>query len=353
MKILKKLITIVTAFALFAMPVMATHNPAVVDYTEEDVCEPTTLSAHITDENGTHKVGNMYLVVDDGDTVQSENIPTDGSDAEIMVGPFDETTTVYYRVFGGGERDYDDPAWNGYGDPGFGADVGDYGDTNGWGFVVAGTDNPNPFTTWHEVDVEGCDETAPLVQIDMPTDESYINGMVDISGFVTDDVELSHYNLSLYPGSVDLSDGDTHSGDRLNDTYWCTTPTSGTVALTDNFVGDFCTDWDTTMYPDGEYQIRLAARDAAGNRDLSDPENGGTSSVHVIQVMINNDDKDNDGVEVDVDCDDTDPENTAMQGTKACQLYTSGVMGKGIMKAAGLIKEFNEKSQAMDHAGKK
>lgn len=43
-----------------------------------------------------------------------------------------------------------------------------------------------------------------------------------------------------------------------------------------------------TKFTDGDYQIRLAARDAALNRDTSDPYTGNTSSVHVIRIIINN-----------------------------------------------------------------
>jgi hypothetical protein len=132
------------------------------------------------------------------------------------------------------------------------------------------------------------DNTAPIVSINAPSNGSLINGLVDIVGDVSDDTLLSHYNLSLYPGTTDLSDGDTHSSARLNDPNWCTTPISGTVNLSADFSGNLCTGWDTTNYTDGEYQIRLAARDAAGNRDLSDPYNGGTSSIHVITVTIDN-----------------------------------------------------------------
>ena len=39
--------------------------------------------------------------------------------------------------------------------------------------------------------------------------------------------------------------------------------------------------------------------------------------------------------------------------TKADQLSSSGIEGKGIANAPGLQKEFNEKSKAGDKAGKK
>jgi len=132
------------------------------------------------------------------------------------------------------------------------------------------------------------DTTAPVVEISSPLDDAVLGGFIDIVGSVTDDVELSHYNLSLYPETTDLSDGNTHSGDRLNDSRWCTSSTSGTVNLTDDFTGNLCTGWDTTQYDDGEYQIRLAARDAAGNRDTSNYDTGNTSSVHVIGIIIDN-----------------------------------------------------------------
>ncbi len=132
------------------------------------------------------------------------------------------------------------------------------------------------------------DNTAPVVEISSPLDGETVNGMINITGSISDNIELSHYNLSLYPGNVDLSDGDTHSSTRLNDTRWCTNPTSGTIYGGSDVAGNLCSDWDTNQYGDGEYQIRLAARDAAGNRDLSDPYNGGTSSVHVVRITIDN-----------------------------------------------------------------
>lgn len=147
----------------FGAMALAGHNGAVVS---EDVnsCEPTTISATITDPDAGHVTANMRLVVDtDAGAAQNALIPTDGSAAEISVGPFGTDTTVYWRVFGGGERDYDLPAWNGYGGPTFGADVGAYGAENGYGFVVAGTDDGNPFVTWNEVEVPAC---APEVKVD-------------------------------------------------------------------------------------------------------------------------------------------------------------------------------------------
>ena len=45
-------------------------------------------------------------------------------------------------------------------------------------------------------------------------------------------------------------------------------------------------------FPDGNYIIRFAARDAAGNRDLSgDPSLGGDDSQHIITVTVQNDEE--------------------------------------------------------------
>ena len=161
-----KLITIFVAisFALMAtlsmmMPVQAGHNGAVVSV-DENVCEATTISASIADEDGTHKVGNMRLVVDttDGDA-QSVVIPTNGDSVSLSVGPFftSDVTTVSWNVFGGGERSYDQPLWNGFGTPTFSSDISAYAAEVGtFNWVVAGTDDPNPFVNWNEVEVQGC-----------------------------------------------------------------------------------------------------------------------------------------------------------------------------------------------------
>ena len=62
-----------------------------------------------------------------------------------------------------------------------------------------------------------------------------------------------------------------------------------TVSLTDGITDEKIFEWDSTAWEDGEYLFRLAARDAAGNRDLDlDPSVGGDDSQHVIKVTVNN-----------------------------------------------------------------
>lgn len=121
------------------------------------------------------------------------------------------------------------------------------------------------------------DNTAPVVTIEAPADGDELGGDVDVYGTVAD-ANLSHYNASLYPGDTDLSDGLTHTGDRLE---------SNTVN-TDEFTNQMVLGFDSADYEDGEYQIRLAARDLADNRDITDPYTGGTTSVHVITVEFDN-----------------------------------------------------------------
>lgn len=146
--------------ALVALPAFAGHNGASISY-ETAACAETTFDATITDPAGTHKVSNMYLVVHADGVTQYVNVPTDGSSASISVGPFDSATTVSWNVFGGGERSYDQPLWNGYGSATFSSDIEAYAAANGgYGWVVAGPDDPNPFVNWNEFVAEGCGPTV-------------------------------------------------------------------------------------------------------------------------------------------------------------------------------------------------
>jgi hypothetical protein len=133
-----------------------------LSYELGEVCDENafTATAHVS-ELPTN-VSNMYLVVDtDSGAVQTANIPTNGSGVSLSVGPFAENTTVYYRVFGGGERNYDITSWNGYGGPTFTSDITTYGTANGYAWVTAGTDDPTPFVTWRSVEVGACPRLQP------------------------------------------------------------------------------------------------------------------------------------------------------------------------------------------------
>ncbi len=179
---------------------------------------------------------------------------------------------------------------------------------------AAGKDLAGNWAKTSEIQVT-VDNTAPVVTINSPTDGILVSGTVDIFGSIIEKTELSHYNISIYPGDADFMD----FSQRLE---------QKTVYQSSGFDNELIYQWDTTTYDDGEYLIRLAARDKARNRDLSgDPYLGGDDSQHVIRVFIGN--------------------------TKAGILEYSGVPGKGLENAPGLQKPFNPKSQAAKHAGKK
>ncbi len=123
------------------------------------------------------------------------------------------------------------------------------------------------------------DTTAPLVTINNPAANAAVNGVIDVLGTVTDDQELSHYTLYLYPGSTNLSGGGVPAG-------WISVPGWQQANTSADHI-DVVRTLDTSALDDGEeYQIRLAARDAAGNRNTSDVYNGGTSSVHVVRFTV-------------------------------------------------------------------
>ncbi|MFA5722391.1 MAG: peptidoglycan-binding domain-containing protein [Candidatus Paceibacterota bacterium] len=120
------------------------------------------------------------------------------------------------------------------------------------------------------------DSLPPLVTIESPKEGDTVSGIVDIYGTVVEETELSHYNISIYEGDADFNS----SGLRLE---------QKTEYLSDGFNNELIYQWDTTGYADGEYLIRLAARDKAGNRDLlGDPWLGGDDSQHVIKVIVKN-----------------------------------------------------------------
>lgn len=126
---------------LLASPAHATTNEVVVDYDSQPCVEVAITSAWATD---THLVDNAYLVVKvDGETQAALVGDT------ITVGPFERPTEVQWRVFGGGERDYDDPAW-----PVDKGAINTYGEVHGWDWTVGG-DVPE-WVSWHSFWVDGC-----------------------------------------------------------------------------------------------------------------------------------------------------------------------------------------------------
>jgi hypothetical protein len=119
-------------------------------------------------QDGEHLVTNAVLVVEIDGSVTTYPFPAP-TDLTITVPDPYEPVTVSYRVFGGGERSYDLPLWNGYGGSAFTADINDYGATNGWGWVTAGTSDDNPFVNWLETTVQPT--ATPPVDEDGPPHE--------------------------------------------------------------------------------------------------------------------------------------------------------------------------------------
>ena len=118
------------------------------------------------------------------------------------------------------------------------------------------------------------DWTAPYVKIESPADGDVVSGSVEVLGTVTDN-DSHHYWLV-----IQNTGGTTIAG-------------PGTVNEANSFTNQLLHTWDTIGVPDGEYVIKLEARDAAGNKnpDLSpvpvDPEDP-NDSVDWITVTVDN-----------------------------------------------------------------
>lgn len=110
------------------------------------------------------------------------------------------------------------------------------------------------------------DRIAPVVQIESPSEAETLSGTVTIRGSVQD-ANLSHYNISVYKGDSNVND---FSKRLLQD-----------EKNTSEFTTKDLLTWDTTLFDNGEYQIRLGARDLAGNRDNE-------TSIQVIRVIVDN-----------------------------------------------------------------
>ncbi|MFC1653668.1 lamin tail domain-containing protein [Patescibacteria group bacterium] len=118
------------------------------------------------------------------------------------------------------------------------------------------------------------DRTAPSVQINFPGEGSQLNGTVNVMGTITD-LNPHHYWLV-----IENSSGSKVAG-------------PGVVNHSTSISNQTLMSWDTTTVADGQYTIKLEARDAAGNKqpNLSPvPTDPGVygDSVHWIVVTVNN-----------------------------------------------------------------
>ncbi len=118
------------------------------------------------------------------------------------------------------------------------------------------------------------DWTCPYAKIDSPVDGTTLSGTIEIKGTVTDNAP-HHYWLV-----VQNSAGVTVAG-------------PGVVNETNSFTNNSLLGWNTTAFPDGDYTIKLEARDSYDNKcpdlapvpaDLEIPDD----SVDWITVTIDN-----------------------------------------------------------------
>ncbi len=124
------------------------------------------------------------------------------------------------------------------------------------------------------------DTTPPIVTITNPADGDVVSGVVDVRGTLEEDVAMGNWNAAIYPAAL----GFGNPADRIEQNNVNPSPD-------DNFTDQTIFTWDTTngLYPDGDYLVRFAARDAAGNTDQTgDPLAGGDDSQHVIEVTVDN-----------------------------------------------------------------
>ena len=139
------------------------------------------------------------------------------------------------------------------------------GNTSTWYGGFVGIDNSCKFTA---------DWTAPSVEITSHEENNFVSGLVEISG------DISDTNLSHYWFVVTSTLGATVAG-------------PGTI-FNNGPISTKTFNWDTTLVPDGEYIIKLEARDKAGNKlpnqmpVVTDPEVLG-DSVDWITVTVDND----------------------------------------------------------------
>ncbi|MCX6766116.1 MAG: lamin tail domain-containing protein [Candidatus Moranbacteria bacterium] len=144
-----------------------------------------------------------------------------------------------------------------------------------WDFSAHAANNDN--SSWVSNIVTGSfkvDTQCPVVEITNPDDGDTLSGTVEIRGTVTD-ANPHHYWLVIQNSGGSIVAG------------------PGTVNDTNSFTNKKFFDWDTTGVNDGDYTIKLEARDEAGNKcpNLApvpaDPENP-SDSVDWIDVKVNN-----------------------------------------------------------------
>lgn len=177
-----------------------------------------------------------------------------------------------------------DPAWDAYG----GADFDyynyetrkghtdtfttNYFETNGWvpsadgsnGFRVQTVDKAGNVSTWSDWCDITFDSTAPVVTLHDLVDGETYQGPVDIVVSIID-VNLSHYYLSIWKDGSQVVTPETFKN---------------------KYVSGLIEEVLETVSEEGDYTVRIAARDKAGNKDGDASADG--DSVKTISFTIDN-----------------------------------------------------------------
>ncbi len=124
---------------------------------------------------------------------------------------------------------------------------------------VRAKDNFGNYSEWSNECSITADWTAPDVEITTPIDGFTVSGIVEIKGSVTD-INPHHYWFV-----IENSSGVTVAG-------------PGVVNDTTSFTDKLLLSWDTTFIPEGNYTVKLEARDAADNKDT------GSVDWHTVTV---------------------------------------------------------------------
>lgn len=192
---------------------------------------------------------------------------------------------------------------------------------------------PGQEFTWSTT--AGLPEFQRYGEITKPDVDEEVSGMVDFEAFLLDNDE-DYVDWAVRKGTC-AAGTDTVFGnvDGFDNTY--------TWAKTGLYTYEFKSTADTSGWELGLYCFIFNPREDAGESGIRL-----TREFYIVDL-----DSDDDGLPNDVDCDAEDANVDVLVGSKACILHTSGVEGKGILNAPGLKKEFNPKSQAKNHAGKK
>lgn len=227
---------------------------------------------------------------------------------------------------------------------------------------------PGQTFTWRSV--SGKADKQPVGAITQPVVDEVVSGTLDLAAIYTDD-NPSGVQWAVRFGTCAAATG-TRAGnvDGYSTGYlWGTTPTgrdfSASIDVSTWEVGNYCFVFNPTesslerdvrptrlfsiVEPDGDKDGIPNSSDncpAVPNPDQLDMDNDGLGNACDPDI-------DGDGILNEEDCDEMDAGIVISKDSKACQLYQSGVPGKGILTAPGLQKPFNPNSKAGENAGKK